>query len=405
MAEAAVVLAALGALGTALLRRHRRLGLVAGGTLGLAALVALLLSAALPAAGLVPGLSLPPPVLVLLVATGLSLGMIVVLAPSSVDRQGLLAAGLAGFAGLGVAGLAPDPVGVGLAIALLGVGHAALPGLRSFASRLRAPGLAVVLLGAGTLLVHTEGPPLQARLGALALLLSLVAAAGLVPFLPELDSDEPAPASPIAWTGFFGPALAVIIATRTQPLVAPSAVTVYAAVLVGLGLLNLLWGAIGAWQVTGEVAAWRYSFLADWGLALIGLGIVVPDGGAAAVLVLVSILLVRLPLYLWARPVLRGHAERAMGPSNLLLAAALAGAAPFAGFSARVLLLRGATELYWPLAVVVGLALLLWLAHSFRLARSIGSPRGRAAVGVVLALAIGILLGVLPIVVTGPAGF
>ena len=92
-----------------------------------------------------------------------------------------------------------------------------------------------------------------------------------------------------------------------------------------------------------------------------------------------------------------------MGPSNLLLAAALAGAAPFAGFSARVLLLRGATEVFWPLALVLGLSMLLWLAHSFRLARGLGAPRGRPAVGVVLSLAASVLLGVAPARVIGPA--
>jgi formate hydrogenlyase subunit 3/multisubunit Na+/H+ antiporter MnhD subunit len=146
------------------------------------------------------------------------------------------------------------------------------------------------------------------------------------------------------------------------------------------------------------VAAWRYSFLADWGLALVGIGVVVPDGYAAAYLVLASILLVRFPLYLWARPVLLGRAEPAMGPANLLLAAALAGAAPFAGFAVRVLLLRAATQVYWPLALVLAAGMLVWLAHSFRLARTIGAPRGRAAVGVVLALAFSVLLGVAPAV-------
>jgi hypothetical protein len=223
-----------------------------------------------------------------------------------------------------------------------------------------------------------------------------VAAAGLVPFLPELDPGEPAPASPVAWTGFFGPALAVALVARIQPGLGTDGAPVYGSLLVGLGVLNLAWGTLGAWLGEGDVAAWRYSFLADWGLALVGLGVVVPDGQAAAYLVLASVLLVRFPLYLWARPVLLGRAQPAMGPGNVLLAAALAGAAPFAGFSVRVLLLRAATEVYWPLALVLGLGMLVWLAHSFRLARTIGAPRGRAAVGVVLALAFSVLLGVAP---------
>lgn len=404
MAELALGLPALGAVLAALLHRRRLFAYVAGGLMG-AAGVAAVLALAVPAlSSSALGLSLPPAVRALLVATGVTLAIVVALAPATVDRVALLAAGLAGLSGLAIAAAAPDPAGIALAVLVLGAGHAALPGLRPFAERIRAPAFAAVLLAAGTLLAHGGGTPLQARLAALALVLGLVAAAGLVPFLPGLDPAEPAPASPVAWTGFFGPTLAIAIVARAQPLVAPAAVPVYGSVLVGLGLLNLLWGAIGAWRVADDVAAWRYSFLADWGLALVGLGIVVGDGLAAAYLVLLAILLVRLPLYLWARPVLRGRAERAMGPSNLLLAAALAGAAPFAGFSARVLLLRGATEVFWPLALVLGAAMLLWLAHSFRLARGIGQPRGRAAVGVVLALAAGILLGVAPALVTGPAG-
>ena len=65
-----------------------------------------------------------------------------------------------------------------------------------------------------------------------------------------------------------------------------------------------------------------------------------------------------------------------------------AGAAPFAGFAARVLLLRGATEVYWPLALVIGLGLLMWLPPSLRLGRSLGLPRGRQAIGVAIVLAV-----------------
>lgn len=404
MAELALGLPALGAVLAALLRRHRLAAYLAGGVLG-AGGVAAALALAVPALQQSAlGLSVPPEARALVVATGLTVAAIVTLAPATVDRLALLAAGLAGLSALAAAAAAPDPAAVAVIIALVGAGHAALPGLRPFTERMRLPAFAVALLGAGALLSHAGGPAVVDRLAALSLVLGLVAAAGLVPFLPRLDPAEPAPASPIAWTGFFGPTLAVVLAVRAEPLLAPAAVPVFGAVLVGLGLLNLLWGTIGAWQVRDEVSAWRYSFLADWGLALVGLGIVVHDGAAAAYLVLLSILLVRLPLYLWARPVLRGRAEKSMGPSNLLLAAALSGAAPFAGFSARVLLLRGATQLFWPLALLLGIAMLLWLAHSFRLARSLGRPHGRAAVGVVLALAVSVLLGLFPALALGPAG-
>ena len=70
--------------------------------------------------------------------------------------------------------------------------------------------------------------------------------------------------------------------------------------------------------------------------------------------------------------------------------------APFAGFAARVLLLRGATQVYWPLALVIGLGLLLWLAPSLRLGRSLGLPRGRQAWGVGVALTLNVVIGLYP---------
>jgi hypothetical protein len=394
--ELALGLPAVGAVLAAALRRRPALALLCGGLLGLAGALVMALLAFPPAQASVLGLSLPAAPRGLLLVSALALGLIVTLAPPQADRVGLLAAGLAGLAGLAAVAAAPDVLAVAVVVALLAAGHAALPGRRPFPTRMRAPGLAVALLLGGALLQHAGPEPVFARMSALALVLALVAAAGLVPFLPELDPGEPAPASPVAWTGFFGPALAVALVARIQPGLGNDGAPVYGALLVGLGVLNLAWGTLGAWLGEGDVAAWRYSFLADWGLALVGLGVLVPDGQAAAYLVLASVLLVRFPLYLWARPVLLGRAQPAMGPGNVLVAAALAGAAPFAGFSVRVLLLRAATEVYWPLALVLGLGMLVWLAHSFRLARTIGAPRGRAAVGVVLALGFSVLLGVAP---------
>src|SRR5207247_776015 len=84
----------------------------------------------------------------------------------------------------------------------------------------------------------------------------------------------------------------------------------------------------------------RYSFLADWGLVLCGVGLTLSDGRRAALLVLFGIVVGRLPLYLVSR---EPRAERVTseGPINLAVAAALAGSAPFVGFAARVLPLRG----------------------------------------------------------------
>jgi len=402
--ELALGFPAAGAVLAAALRRRPALALLCGGLLGVAGALALGLLWLPPAQTSFLGLGLPAAPRALLIFSALALTLVVALAPAGADRVGLLAAGLAGSAGLVAVAAAPDVLAVAVVIALLAAGHAALPGGRPFAVRMRGPGLAVALVLAGVLLQHGGDAPAFARLSALALVLALVAAAGLVPFLPELDPEEPAPASPVAWTGFFGPALAIAMVARIQPTVGPDGAPVYGALLVGLGVLNLAWGTLGAWLAEGDVAAWRYSFLADWGLALVGLGIVVPDGYAAAYLVLASVLLVRFPLYLWARPVLVGRAAGAMGPANVLLAAALAGAAPFAGFSIRLLLLRAATTVYWPLALVLGLGMLVWLAHSLRLARTLGAPRGRAAVGVVLALGFSLLLGLAPAVMLALGG-
>ncbi|HEX6349091.1 MAG TPA: hypothetical protein VF160_06835 [Candidatus Dormibacteraeota bacterium] len=402
--ELALGLPAVGAVLAAALRRRPAVALAGGGLLGLAGAVVLALLAVPQAQSSLLGLNLPAAPRALLLLTALALAVMVALAPPQADRVGLLAAGLAGMAGLAAVAAAPDVLAVAVVVAVLAAGHAALPGGQPFPTRMRAPGLAVALLLAGALLQHAGDAPVFARLAALSLVLSLVAAAGLVPFLPELDPEEPAPASPVAWTGFFGPALAIALVARMQPTIGADGVPVYGSLLVGLGVLNLAWGTVGAWRADGDVAAWRYSFLADWGLALVGLGMVVPDGYAAAYLVLASVLLVRFPLYLWARPVLLNRAPAAMGPANVLLAAALAGAAPFAGFSVRVLLLRAATQVYWPLALVLGLGMLIWLAHSFRLARTLGAPAGRSAVGVVLALGFSLLLGLAPAVLLALGG-
>jgi hypothetical protein len=177
--------------------------------------------------------------------------------------------------------------------------------------------------------------------------------------------------------------------------VPPEADDAFGAMLIGLGLLNMLWGTVGSWRTEGDAAAWRYSFMADWGLALCGFGLTIADGQAAALIILFSIVLGRLPLYLWSRQALREKVPTDR-PLNLVVAAVLAGSAPFAGFPARVLLLRGATQVYWPLAFVLAAAMLLWLPASLRLGRSMGVPRGRQMVGVAIVLGLNVLLGVYP---------
>ncbi len=106
--------------------------------------------------------------------------------------------------------------------------------------------------------------------------------------------------------------------------------------------------------------------------------------------------MVRLPLYVWARPALRAGERTGLGPLSVLLAAALAGAAPFAGFPVRLLVLHAATQVFWPLAIPLLLGMLLWVVPAVRLARTLVVPPGRRAAGLWLALGSSLLLGLAP---------
>jgi len=226
---------------------------------------------------------------------------------------------------------------------------------------------------------------------------SVVAATiGVAPYLQRLDPREPAPASPIAWLGFFGPALAVVLVTRFVGLLPAESGPGYA-VLLALGIFNLVLGAFGAWQSKPNADLWRYSFIGEWGLVLVGFGLLNSTAAGGAYLLLVSILLLRLPLYLLARPALiQAKPVATITPLTLLVAAALFGSAPFAGFPARLLLIRGATQVPWPLTVLLVLVMLSWLPQSLRLAQTLGRPSGRLAAGVVIVLLLNLALGLYP---------
>jgi len=401
--ELAVALPATGAIFTAALRPRPRAALIAGGVLGAAGLVAIVLSApgiASDQFGL--GLSISPLSRALLLAAAASLALVVTFAPQRAERTLLLTWGLAGIAGMAAIAAAPSldlVILVTLAIALL---QAAVGGRRPLAARLRAPALAVALLGAGLVFARIDGAPILAKFAAVGLVAGLAAAVGVLPYIHEFDPDEVTAASPIAWIAFVGPILALEIVTRTRDLI-PSAAAAFGAMLIGLGLLNILWGSLASWFSEKGASAWHFSFMADWGLVMCAFGVPVADGQAAAVLVMYGILLSRLPLYLWSRQSLRERIQTDR-PINLLAAAMLAGSAPFAGFAARVLLLRGATELYWPLALVIAIGLLLWLPPSLRLGRSLGLPRGRQAAGTAIALALSVAIGVYPQPILSLAG-
>ena len=401
--ELACALPAVGAILTAVLRSRPRLALLVGSLFGATAVAAIVVAApGMASDQLGVTLSFSAMTRTLLVAAAGALTLVVGFAPSGADRVGLLTWGLAGFAGMTAIAAAPSldlVILLTLGIALL---HAALAGRRSLAARLRAPALAVALLGAGLLFARAEGPPMLSRFAAVGLAAGLVAVLGLLPYIHEFDAEEVTAASPIAWLAFLGPILGMVIVTRARELV-PSAAAAFGAMLIGLGLLNVLWGSLASWLTEKGTSAWHYSFMADWGLVLCAFGVQVSDGQAAAVLILFGLLLSRLPLYLWSRRSMRESIQTER-PINLLAAAMLAGSAPFAGFAARVLLLRGATQLYWPLALVIGVGLLLWLPPSLRLGRSLGAPHGRQAVGVGIALALGAAIGLYPQPILSLAG-
>jgi hypothetical protein len=320
----------------------------------------------------------------------------VVFPPSSALRRPLLVRGSAGLVGTAAIAAVPTLDLVLFVLVAIGVLHASIGGTRPFAVRLRPPILAVAMLAVGLLFLRVEAPDVVARFGAVGLAAGLTAAVGLLPYLHPIDPDEPLTASPVAWLGFLGPVLAAVVVARARGVLTPDAAGTFGGILIGLGLLNMAWGAIASWLTENEVAAWRYSFVADWGLVLCGFGLVVADGQRAALLLLFSIVLGRLPLYLLSRPAIR---ERTITrrPINFVVAAALAGSAPFVGFAARILLLRAATQLFWPLALVLAVLMLAWLPGSLRLGRTIGRPHGRHAIGVALVLAINVAAGLYPL--------
>jgi len=339
--------------------------------------------------------------LLVLVASGVVFAF--VFAPTAISRRSLVILGGAGVVA-GVAIAAAPTLDLALLVLLaLGTFDAAAGGLRTFAMRMRAPVVAVGILALGLVFVRVEGPDVLARFAAVGLVAGLAAAVGLLPYIHPFGRDETSPASSIVWAVFVGPLLAVVIVARAQSLIPIQAGGAFGAMLIGVGVLNMVWGSIAAWFTAGKEAAWRYSFLADWGLVLCGFGLTLIDGRRAALLVLISIVVCRLPIYLLAREPVASRPSTE-GPLNLLVAAALAGSAPFVGFAARVLLLRGATQLFWPLALVLAVAMLLWLPGALRLGRGLGVPRGRQALGVALVLAVNVAVGLYPLPLLSVAG-
>ncbi|HKB18692.1 MAG TPA: hypothetical protein VKF28_06620 [Candidatus Dormibacteraeota bacterium] len=325
-----------------------------------------------------------------------ALAFAVIFTPVATSRRALLVKGGTGLVGSAAIASVPS-FDLSLLILLsLGVLHAAIEGPRVFAVRLRAPVVAVATMAIALVFAHAQGSDAVQRFAAVGLVAGLAAAVGLLPYMHPLEPDEPMTSSPIPWIAFVGPVLGAVVVFRAQQLLGPDAGGVFGGMLIGLGLLNIAWGSVSAWLTESEVAAWRYSFVADWGLVLCGFGVTLADGGRAALLVLFSIVVGRLPLYIASRQALRDRSV-AQRPINFLVAGALAGSAPFVGFVARILLLRAATQLYWPLALALAFGMLLWLPGSLRLGRSLAVPRGRQAIGVSLVLALNVAAGLYPL--------
>jgi hypothetical protein len=393
--------------GSSLGRTAPVLALLGLATLGLAAVVAALSAPALPFSS---SLHLAAGGRVLLGASTIALVIVAVFMRHGLSRRELLATGLAGLGAQAVLMALAQPLLVALALLLIGFAHATRPSPRSLAARARGPAFAALLLGLGWALLHSPGPTWLGRVSSLALALGLAAAAGVLPYLPDVDPAEPASSSYLVWTAFFGPALALVVGLPGPLLFGLNAdeAAVFGSTLVGLGLINLGWGTIGAWRTASDRAAWRYSFLADWGLVLVGLGLFRTSGEAGAVLGLVSIVMIRLPLCLWARGVETGADGARSGSAPLrvvLLTVMLAGVAPFAGFPLRLLVLQAATQTAWPLAAALLLGMLLWIGHAARLARTVDPPRGWPAVGLWITMTLSVAIGLAPGVVRAMAGF
>ena len=392
--ELAIVLPAAGSICAAGLRARPRAAFAAAAILGLAGVAALVLGGSSTSNQLGVSLSLSSESRALLIAAAAALALVVALAPLLVERAILLTWGLAGLAGMAAIAAATSLDEIVLVVLALSILQAASTGSRSFAVRLRGPVVAAALLAFAAAAARSEGPPILSHFAAVGLVAGLSAGLGTLPYIHQFDPEERTATSPIPWMAFIGPVLALAVLTRARDLV-PSEGAALGAMMIGLGLLNMLWGSLASWRTGVGATAWHYSFMADWGLALCGLGLAIADGQRAALLVLYGMLLSRLPLYLWSRQSLREKRPNDR-PINLLAAAMLAGSAPFAGFAARVLLLQGATQVYWPLALVIALGLLLWLPPSLRLGRSLGLPRGRQAWGIGIALAANTVIGLYP---------
>ncbi|MGH7866603.1 MAG: hypothetical protein ACREP9_02970, partial [Candidatus Dormibacteraceae bacterium] len=186
------------------------------------------------------------PVLMMLGACGIGLLLSVLGVSPQMSRRSWLTGVVIGGVGLVLLGLAHQPILLA-ALLLLLIG---LNSLRRDESgdrwRLRYPGLGVLLLSVSGLLL-TFPLPFMSRLGSLALLLGIAAAAGLLPYLHRAQAAERGSINdPLLWSTIAAPLLAVVIFTQvvpTLPAVTQGEVRLFS-LLLGLG--NLGWGLLMA---------------------------------------------------------------------------------------------------------------------------------------------------------------
>jgi hypothetical protein len=369
------------------------------------AVVTLYAIAGAPALGPVQLHPSPLPVRGLLAAGLLSLGLSVASTPMRLaDRGTQIRVGLISLGALSGVSLAGDPRYAAIVVLLL-VGLEAARG-GAIGPRAREQAAGAFLLGIGTVLLDIPQSAVAQNLGVLGVVLGLIAIAGLFPTVRGRTVRASASEGEMSWLALVSPILVLIVASQVLTTLPALALIVYSALTIAFGVLNLAWGVVGAWRAKDDLVAWRFLFFADWGLALAGLGCVVPDGAGmqGAYLILLQILLVRLPLHDLAQARMALGEPRRAGALSIVVGAVLCGLPPFAGFAARFYLLRAATEVGALLTVPLALGLLLWMLIGLRMGRALGVPRGRRAFGFGLVMGIALALGVVPWLVLQTVG-
>ena len=339
--------------------------------------------------------------LFLALAIGAGSALAFAMAPAG-RRRVVAALGVAAVIAAGVVAAAPVSVLPALLLAAGGARALLSPG-RPYADSMRVPAASALLLAVALLLEAAPPGPVAHRLGGALVALSFAAAAGAVPFLGPIDPGAGAESTATGWAAVVAPGIGIAFAARVLPSLPLDGGGLAAAVLVALGLVNVGWGAAGAMRASPPGRAWHLSFVADWGLVLVSVGLLLPVAGSAAYLLLVSTLVTRWPLCVWDTGRQVPVAVRP-GTAGLIMGAALAGAAPFAGFPARVLLLRAAMQVYWPLALVLALGLLLWIPHGFRLGAVASEVTGGRRTALLASIVLSVAVGIYPAAILAGGG-